>query len=213
MAKGPIITHGMRKKIAILYLEDTQQSAKEIHCKLKELYGDQSPGLSAIQKELRRIRRKPNVICELDKPWVIGAIGKYNIPSELVPTIIELLQNRNNQGEIVGRSYLTIRQVLWVARLLPLMDSIMEDVLALYPPNDDVDKAKSLHYMLVQMASAYARCEQIAELNNEAPPGEKVLFDTQALDNMFFIFKNFWYHPKSREHSLTPMSFVDPEII
>ena len=53
----------------------------------------------------------------------------------------------------------------------------------------------------------------IAELNNEVSPGERVLFDTKELDDMFFIYKNFWHDPEVREKSLTPMSFIEPEVI
>ncbi len=212
MAKGPRITKVIRDKIASLYLEDRSSPAKEIVEKLRQLYGDKAPGLSAVQKELTRIRRNPNVSSELDKPWVLGAIGKYDIPAEIVPTIIELLRSRNNKGEIVGRSFLTIRQALWVTRLSPLMDTIGEDILALYTSSHEVNKPQLLQYMLVQMAAAYARCEQIAELNNEVSPGKKVLFDTSDLDNIFFIYKSFWHDPKTREQSLTPMSFIDRKL-
>jgi hypothetical protein len=212
MAKGPRITKGMRDKIASLYLEDVKAPAKEIQEKLSQLYGDKAPGLSAVQKELTRIRRNPNASSELDKPWELGAIGKYGIPAEIVPTIVELLRIRNNKGEIGGRSFLTIRQALWMARLAPLMDSIKEDILA-YPLNQEVNKPQLLQYMLLQMAAAYARYEQIEEINSEVSPGERVIFNTQALDDMFFIYKNFWHDPEVREKSLTPMSFIEPEVI
>ena len=67
--------------------------------------------------------------------------------------------------------------------------------------------------MLLQMAAAYARSEQIAELNNEVSPGERVLFDTKELDDMFFIYKSFWHDPQTREQSLTPMSLIDQKVI
>jgi len=212
MAKGPRITKGMRDKIASLYLEDTKAPAKEIQEKLSQLYGDKAPGLSAVQKELTRIRRNPNVSSELDRPWEIGAIAKYGFPAEIVPTIIELLRSRNNKGEIVGRSFLTIRQALWIVRLAPLMDSIKEDVLA-YPTAPEVNKSQLMEYMLLQMAYAYARREQIAELNKEVSPGERALSDTKGLDEIFFIYKNFWHDPEVHEKSLTPMSFIEPEVI
>lgn len=202
MAKGPRITNEIRNKIASLFLEDRQRRAKEIQVKLSQLYGDKSPGLSAVQKELTKIRRNPNVSSELDKPWVLGALGKYDIPAEIVPTIIELLRSRNNSGEIVGRSFLTIRQALWVTRLAPLMNSIKDDVLALFPE-------ANMQGLLVEIAAVYARCEQIAELNKEMSFGERTLFDTSDLDNIFFIYKSFWHDPKTREQSLTPMSLID----
>jgi hypothetical protein len=213
MAKGPRITPSVRNKIASIFLKDRSLIAKEVLEELRKSLGEQAPGLSAVQKELTRIRRNPNVSSELDKTWEIGAIGKYGVPAEIVPTIIELLRNRNNKGEIGGRSFVTIRQALWIARLAPLMDSIKEDILALYSSDYEINKSQLLQYMLIQMAAAYARCEQIAELNNEVSPGEKVLFDTKELDDMFFIYKTFWHDPKTREQSLTPMSFIDREVI
>ena len=212
MAKGPRITPSVRNKITSIFLSDRSLIAKEVVEELRKSLGEQAPGLSAVQKELTRIRRNPNVASELDKPWELGALSKYDIPAEIVPTIIELLRSRNNKGGIVGRSFLTIRQALWVGRLAPLMDSIKEDVLA-YPLSHEVSKPQLLQCMLLQMAAAYARCEQIAELNSEVSPGEKVLFDTKELDDMFFIYMNFWHDPEVREQSLTPMSFIEPEVI
>ena len=212
MAKGPRITPGVRDKIASIFLNDRSLIAKEVVEELRKSLGEQAPGLSAVQKELTRIRRNPNVSSELDKPWALGAIAKYDIPAEIVPIIIELLRMRNNSGIISGRSFMTVRQALWIARLAPLMDSIKEDVLT-YPQSSEVNESQLLQYMLFQMAVAYARCEQIAELNNEVSPEEKVLFDTKALDDMFFIYKNFWHDPEVRNKSLTPMSFIEPEVI
>ena len=212
MAKGPRITPSVRNQITSIFLKDRSLIAKEVVEELRKSLGEQAPRLSAVQKELTRIRRNPNVASELDKPWELGALGKYDIPAEIVPTIIELLRSRNNKGETVGRSFLTIRQALWVARLAPLMDSIKEDVLA-YPLSREVKKPQLLQYMLLQMAAAYARYEQIAELNNEVSPGERVLFDTKELDDMFFIYKNFWHDPEVREKSLTPMSFIEQEVM
>lgn len=212
MAKGPRITPKVRNMIASIFLKDGNLIAKEVVEELRKSLGEQAPGLSAVQKELTRIRRSPNVASELDRPWEIGALGKYDIPAEIIPIIIELLRTRSNNEKITGRSFLTIRQVLWITRLAPLMDSIKEDILA-YPLSQEVDKPQLLQHMLVQMAAAYARCEQIEEINSEVSPGEKVLFDTQELDDMFFIYKNFWHDPVARKNQLTPMSFIEPEAI
>jgi len=206
MAKGPRITPAVRNKIASIFLNNRSLRAKEVVEELRKSLGDKAPGLSAVQKELTKIRRNPNVASELDKPWVLGAIGKYDIPAEIVPTIIELLRTRNNKGGIVGRSFFTIRQVFWVARLSPLMNSITEDVRTLFPE-------ANMQGLLVEMAAVYARCEQIAELSNEVSIGEKVFFDTSDLDNIFFIHKSFWHDPKTREQSLTPMSLIDREVM
>ena len=205
MAKGPRITPNVRNKIANIFLKDRSLIAKEVVEELRKSLGEQAPRLSAVQKELTKIRRNPNVSSELDRPWALGALVKYEIPAEIVPTIIDLLRIRNSSGIISGRSFLTIRQVLWVARLSPLINSIKEDVRVLFPE-------ANMQGLLIEMAAVYARCEQIAELSNEISIGEKVLFDTSDLDNIFFINKSFWHNPKTREQSLTPMSLIDPEV-
>lgn len=199
MAKGPLIKRAIRNEIASRCLENPTLKAKEIQAEMARKYGDAAPGLSAVQKELARIHKDPGRLNkELDQPWSVGSLSKYPIPAESIPTVIELQVMRNNSGTVVGRSFLTIRQAQWVARLAPLLNSIASEIFA----------ENSASWLLLRIAALYARLEQIAELNQET-------LDTVPLDSHLFIIKDFLKEKDEakREQLLSTLSNMFSEVI
>ena len=81
------------------------------------------PGLSVVQKELAKIRKRddtrPLESKKLDNPWTLGSLAEYEIPQESLPlvmSIYEKLFRANKESEF------TIRRVLWMARLQTLFE-------------------------------------------------------------------------------------------
>ncbi|MFC1933459.1 hypothetical protein ACFLXU_07590 [Chloroflexota bacterium] len=153
MAKNPLITDDVRLLIATVYLENPEFRAKEIRNEVEARLRRKNPktkpewpGLSAVQKELTRIRsnidKRPPKLKELDTPWSIGSLVQYDIPPEALPMVLRVCAQRNTMGMTV-RAYnwrrrqdvmagspmpeapdynepFSIRDALWVSRLSKL---------------------------------------------------------------------------------------------
>ena len=194
MAKGPIIKKNIRNEIDSLYLENPTLRAKEVQAELERRHGDIAPKLSAVQKELTKLRRDPGQLNkEIDQQWSLGSLSKYPIAAETIPVIIELQTARNNNGAVVGRSFLTIRQAQWIARLSPLLNSI----------SSELPEGINIPGLLLQIAVLYARLEQIAEINQE-------ILDTLDLDGLLFITKGYLQEKDElkREQLLNILSYL-----
>lgn len=122
MAKGPKITGDVRLRIAAVYLENPNWRAKEIQHEVNSQLRKENPrletdwpGLSAVQKELTKIRKGHVKVKQrgLDEPFSLASLAKYNIPPEAVPVIMWVYRKRLREEEI----HFTIRQALWIARL------------------------------------------------------------------------------------------------
>jgi hypothetical protein len=117
MAKGPVITENIRQEMAKIYVAHPDWRAKEVENELKEKLKEKAPGLSSIQKELKRIRvredeRSPEEE-NLNRTWTIGDLTKH----ELGPEAVRLLLLIQNERKREGRTLLKVREALWVARL------------------------------------------------------------------------------------------------
>ncbi|MFC2047213.1 hypothetical protein ACFLTK_02920 [Chloroflexota bacterium] len=116
MAKGPVITDRVKQQIAGVYLEHPDWRAKEVQYEVDCLLSGRGPGLSAVQKELTKIRKRDkersSELRSLDRPWSIGTLMEYDIPPEALPKIVQM-QDFGRQTE----KPLSIREARWVGRL------------------------------------------------------------------------------------------------
>ena len=178
--RGPKTKKDIRTDILLLKKNDVdgKLSARAIRERLKKM----RPGSKYIPKEraIYNIIQKNKEKLEfnpIDSPWSIGSCEKYNIPADIIPTLIELEQ--------LGKTKFTIRQARWFARLKPVVFEMsaakrpLEDVLSglalITVPHNDSRLA-----LLAIITYQYAGYEQISELEDEQHP------DTSDLD--FTIF-------------------------
>ena len=107
MAKGPLITDRTRKMIADVYLKHRDWRAKEIQDAVNRQMNGKGPGLSAVQKELTKIRKRDAELSaessELDMPWTTFSLAKYPVTPEAVPTLLKLaiwvLEHRHSTSQ------------------------------------------------------------------------------------------------------------------
>jgi hypothetical protein len=124
MPKGPTITHRVRELIAKVHYEHTDWRAKEVQHEVNALLAKGHPGLnpdwpglSAIQKELNRLRKSPN---PQDKPWNMLTLSEYELPPEALPAVLHAwFHTRLNSSHPF-----TVREAKWVARLHCIMKDI-----------------------------------------------------------------------------------------
>lgn len=183
--RGPNTKKDIKDDILLLKKNDVEGklSAKDIREKLLKIH----PGSKYIPKE-RAIyniiqKNKEKVIFDpIDSPWSIGSCEKYNIPADIIPTLIE--------HEQVGQPKFTIRQARWFARLKPVVYEMsaakrpLEDCLSglaqtglvrIPAPHNDSRLA-----LLAIITYQYAAQEQLSELEGEQYP------DTSGLDSYIF---------------------------
>lgn len=137
--------------------------AQKIQNEIKEhiKQGDHLPALSTLEKRISAYANKND---PQDEPWSIGASDKYNIPFEVVPTLLELKDYLSKQGH-----YLTVREARWAGRLKPLIQP----------------KILSRVEVLSQWSYVYARWERISELNGTD-------LDTSDLDKVIKDYAEAW---------------------
>jgi hypothetical protein len=131
MAKGAIISDDVRSTIMKVFLKHQDWRAKEIQREVhRQLYETNPniapdwPGLSAIQKEVGRLRkveagRLPEEKA-LEEPWYTFSLKKYPIPPEAVPAVLRAWIHTR---EVLNEP-LSIREAQWVSRLYATFDSI-----------------------------------------------------------------------------------------
>ena len=178
--RGPNTKEYIKDDILLLKKNDVdgKLSAKAIRERLKKMH----PGSKYIPKEraIYNIIQKNKEKLEfnpIDSPWSIGSCEKYNIPADIIPTLIELEQ--------LGKTKFTIRQARWFARLKPVVFEMsaakrpLEDALSgvelMRAPEND-----SRLNLLAIIVAIYAGNEQLSELHGELYP------DTSHLDSTIF---------------------------
>ncbi len=152
MPLGPEIDDDVRRLIARVYLEHSDWKAAAIQVEVNDRLRKDDPGvktgwpgLSAVQKELAKVRKKriqsPN---PEDQPWSILSVHESAlIPPDTLPSVL--------QAWVYARENLklafTIREAKWVARLCYVIE--------------DIDT-------LTTTALGYARRELIADIRGES---------------------------------------------
>lgn len=154
------------------------------------------PRVSAVQKHLKKIRKNDEARSPeskgLDTPWSIGTLAQYPIPPEALLAVLRAFyaERRTDVAtdeyfrtgyEFGYKTYLTIREALWIARLSVLFKYPTLAVSA--SPEEDIAQYARFNLVtakLVKWAHMYALEEQTAEIL------EKPL-DTSHLDIGFYI--------------------------
>lgn len=135
MAKGPLITDKVKQLIAETYLEHPDWRAKEIQYEVDHLLIGKGPGLSAVQKQLTKIRRRHGEITSEpeDGPWNVATLEQYPIPAEALPSVLHAWIYVR---EHINISF-TVRQAKWVARLYAVIKDIPNLVTAAWYYNQN----------------------------------------------------------------------------
>lgn len=99
-----------------------QEVIRQLPDRLKVWGGPNWPGKSAIQNRLKRIRPKfenrPPEVEQLDMPWSVGCLAKYDMPPDALPIVMRIYEERLREEE----QRFTIREALWIARLHKTID-------------------------------------------------------------------------------------------
>src|ERR1035437_9421701 len=163
MAKGPVITENIRQEMAKIYVAHPEWRAKEVENELKGKLKEKAPGLSSIQKELKRIRVREDEISpeekELNRTWTIGALTQHELPPEAVRLLLLIRRQRKKEQ----RTLLKIREAVWVARLFAIR------------PSGPIKQSRPMD-LLATWGEAYALREKICRISNAA-------CDTSDLDD------------------------------
>ncbi len=203
---APNITKEVENVVVAVKGTNPKYAANQIRKHIKDnlkifrLKDNQVPSVRSMQVILSKPenRRKVKKIMNnpLDKPWSIGSCEEYNIPADIIPTLIE--------WEQVGQPKFTIRQARWFARLKLVVFEMSEKkrpleywLSGLAPivtnsgarfiipaPHDD-----SRFNLLANIAYLYAAHEQVTEVRGET------YRDTSDLD--FEIFTEGKLHGMS----------------
>lgn len=113
MARGPRLTTRVLECIAEVYTEHRDWQARQVHLEVNKRLGQRGPGLSAVQKQLAKIRRQDKLEPDpQDQPWSMATLGDHPIPPEALPAVLRVFRLQNDYG-----FDFTIRHAKWVARL------------------------------------------------------------------------------------------------
>jgi hypothetical protein len=126
MPRGPKIRPHTRQLIARVHYEHLDWTAKEVqhevNASLVKGHPDLSPdwpGLSAVQKELSKLRKSPS---PQDNSWNVSSLNELELPPEALPAVIQVwFNNRVNNSR-----RFTVREAKWVARLYCIIKDIDE---------------------------------------------------------------------------------------
>ncbi len=145
MAKGAKIKDEVRRLIAGVYLEHSEWRAKEIQKEVNIRLRRQNPrvqsnwpGLSAIQKELVKLRGKlAQAPDPRDAQWSVGCLAQYDVPPEALPVVLSIYEERLRTEEYS----FTIREALWIGRLYKVIDDpiFLERFASAYALRDKID--------------------------------------------------------------------------
>lgn len=189
MAKGPYVTEKTRGLIADIFLENPKLKTREIHEKVRNIIGSNTPGESATQKEITKLRRKLTEMppSKLDKRWNIGCLGKYYFPPESIPILIEgqriTLQSKHEEI----RNTFTIRLAQWIVRLHTL---ILEIYLRKYNEQLDAVSRRPVNTGYLWIVSAIAGIYAHLEIASEILGIDYL--DTSDIDNQCLVNELFW---------------------
>jgi hypothetical protein len=134
----------------------------------------------------------------LDKPWTIGSLGKYPLPLEILPVVMDVLNDdrerigglsAENKKLLIdtfdkGNYFPTIREVKWIAYIYPLLQQVAKS------RNEPIGFQRirgkdTVMRHLAFIARLYAKYERTCERL-------KIDCDTSNLDKTFFIEQSFF---------------------
>jgi hypothetical protein len=105
----------------------------------------------------------------LDNPWHLGTLIDKPLPPEAIPELLALQEwNKKEHSEIMyfRNEAITIRQALWVARILGILTLL----------RSDKHRKTDLYRWLWEWSYTYAQYERVCTLSKE-------IFNTSILDN------------------------------
>lgn len=120
MAKGRIIDKEVKLLIARKYRDHPDWPAKMIKAAINKELKQDWPGLSAIQKELSKIKERVLIDNPEDKTW---CVANYFVPPETLPIILKV-----KKLCIEESVDFTIRYAKWTARLSALVPESIPDI-------------------------------------------------------------------------------------
>ena len=129
MSKGPKLTNEVKQFIAEVNEKHPDWIAKDVMVEVQDQLRRVNhqvkpdwPGLSAVQIELKKIRQRKinDEPFGIDSHWSAGTLGKYYIPPEAIPKVLEI------QGLRLNHEPLTIREARWIGHLHAVTEDVME---------------------------------------------------------------------------------------
>ncbi|MFC2018859.1 hypothetical protein ACFLU4_02730 [Chloroflexota bacterium] len=132
MPKGPLINNKIIKIIGDVYSIHPNWQAKEVQhevCKIVRTMPEYRsappdwPGLSSVQKELTKIRKRAAEVDKEDnplgQPWSIGSLVNYDLPAAVIPLLLEI----NEYLKARKMRPLDIHLAQWIARLFSIVNT------------------------------------------------------------------------------------------
>jgi len=119
MAKGPLVDNRIKLLIASINRDHPDWPAKMIKDAIHKRLGQNWPGLSVVQKELRRIKKRLTVEIPEDKLWNTATLDDYPIPPEALSVVMKMLREMGS---------MTIREAKWASRFSALIPEHIPDI-------------------------------------------------------------------------------------
>lgn len=183
--RGPNVPGNVNAIIAEVYIEDRNQTAKEVmgevHRRLQKLPYVQLrpgwPGLSYIQKALIKFIKTDRELPldPEDRPWSVAALADYDIRPETLLVVMKAWAR-----ELERDTPLTIREAKWIARLYCVYPNLKD--LPKVSHFDDIsfaeedvvtitarDVEEEILYDIIQTARGYANQERAIKLTGTYP--------------------------------------------
>jgi hypothetical protein len=182
MGRPPLVTKEVKKALTELVISKSGKYKKTSidhvfnYLKSLEKRGEITKSLSksSIYKALAEIRKKyqktskdPN---NIDLPWSLGSLTKHYIPYDSIGPLLKI-----RDGLLSIHLYLTIREAIWMARLLRVPREKEINF-------DSTEEVEDFSFRLWRIVLNYAYQEIICELNGL--PCDTVKFDDSTLEKI-----------------------------
>ena len=134
MRVNAIVTQDIEEKVAALLIIDSNLTAKYIKSAVEQELKTEGKSYQFTERTYSNIKNKILPKLRIDNPleqtWYIGACKANNIPSNIIPFLIELLQihwKRATYGDHDdGPSKITVRQAMWISTIWSSVGKLVE---------------------------------------------------------------------------------------
>jgi hypothetical protein len=138
MSKGPRIKPTVKRVIVWEAVKDRNKPRRQVMVELQniiESMGEIVPAEETLEKLISQARNHP--VSDLDAPWSVGCLAKYDMPPDALPIVMKIYEGRLREEE----QHFTIREALWIARLHKIIDDpiVLERFASAYALRDQVD--------------------------------------------------------------------------
>ena len=204
----PSIKRAIKAEILRRHIEEKNKKSPDILDDLKKWVKERYPGVKIALPSLRSVqqtifnwehpktpeeKRRNEQTEGLDQPWTIGACLRYDIPANIIPTLLEeqkrcdsenkkAKKDRKTEQEIIlgqlvattpFHRILTIRQARWYGKLHGVVSEVAK---CKYPASPEEQKA-----FISRLIDQYAIKEWVSEFE------ERPYADTSDLDRAYFM--------------------------